>query len=83
MVVWLEADIDTIAQRLADDATTAARRPPLTVHGGRLEIERLLRERTPLYRQCARLMIDTVGRSPEEIAGLIQTQLASQGWAAT
>ncbi|HEX3657596.1 MAG TPA: shikimate kinase [Pirellulales bacterium] len=83
MVVWLEADIDTLAQRVSADAATAGRRPNLTAHGGRLEIERLLAEREPLYRQCAGLTIHTPGRSPDEIAAAIAEQLAGLGWSAS
>jgi shikimate kinase len=82
MVVWLEADIDTLAERLAADAATAGQRPNLTSHGGRLEIQRLLAEREPLYRQCARLTIPTPGRSPDELAASIVGQLVGLGWVA-
>lgn len=70
-VVWLQAAVDAIAGRLAADATTASRRPNLTNTGGRPEIERLLAERTPIYRACATLEVDTDGRTPSEIAGEI------------
>ncbi|HEY5315283.1 MAG TPA: shikimate kinase [Pirellulales bacterium] len=80
MVVWLEADIDTLAQRVSADTATAGRRPNLTAHGGRLEIERLLAEREPLYRQCARLTVHTAGRSPDELAAMIVEQLAGLEW---
>jgi shikimate kinase len=58
-VVWLTAD-----------GATGARRPNLTV-GGRVEVEELLRVRVPLYQECAGLTIDTVGRTPEEVAAAI------------
>jgi shikimate kinase len=69
--VWLKATADTIEKRLAADATTASRRPDLTTAGGRAEIESLLAERTPLYRQCANLEIDTEGKTPAEVAAEI------------
>jgi shikimate kinase len=72
-VVWLTADPATIWQRLQKDAGTAERRPALTV-GGLAEIEQLLREREPLYRACAHLVVDTVARSAEEVAAAIRTQ---------
>jgi shikimate kinase len=75
--VWLSADAHTIWLRLQADATTAERRPPLTV-GGRDEVEQLLRIRTPLYRVCADLTVDTVGRSPADITDEI---VRSLGWA--
>jgi shikimate kinase len=69
-VVWLTADPATIWQRLQADATTAERRPNLTV-GGLSEIEELLRVREPLYRACADLVVETTGRTPEQVAEAI------------
>jgi shikimate kinase len=71
-VVWLTADAATLWQRLQRDAGSAERRPDLSV-GGRAEAEELLRSRGPLYRACADLTVDTVGRSPAEVARLILT----------
>jgi shikimate kinase len=69
-VVWLTADAATVWRRLQDDATTAERRPVLTV-GGLAEVEELLRAREPLYRECAHVVVPTAGRSPEEVAAEI------------
>jgi shikimate kinase len=68
LVVWLRADVDTLWRRLQGDALN--RRPDLTV-GGRAEVEQLLALREPLYRACANVVVDTVGRSPEEVANEI------------
>lgn len=57
--VWLKASVDTIEQRLYGDATTRERRPNLTAAGGREEIERLLEQREPIYRDVADLIIQT------------------------
>jgi shikimate kinase len=73
-VVWLTADPETIGQRLEADAATAERRPNLSV-GGREEVRELLRFREPLYRACADVSVDTVGRSPEDVAGSILAAL--------
>jgi shikimate kinase len=67
-VVWLTARPETIADRMAGDATTASRRPNLTDSGGIEEIRRLIGEREPHYRQCASLQIDTECKSPVEVA---------------
>jgi shikimate kinase len=69
-VVWLQADAETIWRRLQADATTAERRPPLTV-GGLPEVVQLLRLREPLYRASADWTVDTTGHTPEEVAELI------------
>jgi shikimate kinase len=74
-VVWLTADAETLWQRIAADGATGARRPNLTV-GGRVEVEELLRVRVPLYQECAGLTVDTVGRTPEEIAAAILDDLS-------
>ena len=62
-VLWLTADAETILARVNADVTTAARRPNLTAQGGLDEIRQLLVEREPLYRECATIAVDTVGRS--------------------
>ncbi len=70
-VVWLTADVETLWRRLQGDCSTAERRPALTV-GGRDEVAEVLRLREPLYRGCADLIVETAGRSPEEIADEIR-----------
>lgn len=70
-VVWLTAPVDTILVRISGDETTASRRPNLTAQGGRDEVEQLLAQREPLYRQTASLIVDTEGRTIEQIASEI------------
>ncbi|MEM9186641.1 MAG: shikimate kinase [Planctomycetota bacterium] len=67
-VVALSAGPAKLAERLAGDGTTGARRPNLTAQGGLAEIEQLLAERAPIYRACADLEIDTSELAPEQIA---------------
>lgn len=74
-VVWLTASVDTILQRIANDLTTSTRRPNLTASGGRAEIEELLALRTPRYRQCATLVVDTEGKTSAEVAAEIAARL--------
>jgi shikimate kinase len=74
-VVWLKASVDTIVRRLSEDAATAARRPNLTKSGGRTEVEQLLAARTPFYRGCATLEVDTEHKAPAEIADEIVAAL--------
>jgi len=77
-VVWLKAMPETILRRLSDDWTTAARRPNLTT-GGLDEIRDMLARRTPLYRQCADLEIDTEEKTVAEVAAEILGQLRMTG----
>lgn len=65
-VVWLRADVSTLAGRIAGDPTTAARRPQLA-GGGTQEIVKLLEAREPLYRECATQIVDTDDLAVEEI----------------
>lgn len=48
-VVWLQAQVDTILARMGTDETTASRRPALTDHDPRAEVQQLLAIRHPLY----------------------------------
>jgi shikimate kinase len=75
-VLWLIASVDTIVARLAADESTASRRPNLTDAGGRAEIDAVLAQRTPIYRGCATLTVDTEGKTPAEVADEIVKQLA-------
>ena len=76
-VIWLKASPETLWRRIQADATTAARRPNLTVAGGQEEIHQLLAAREELYRQCADHTIDTDGKPLDQVATEIQTWLES------
>ncbi len=73
-IVWLQATPETLWRRIAADGATAARRPNLTAQGGITEITATLNERTPIYRQCAHLEVDTQGMTPDEVADAILAQ---------
>lgn len=79
LVAWLKAPAEVIAERLEADPTTAGRRPNLTNHGGRTEIDQLLRHREPIYRACATLEVDTEDKDPTEIADEIASAYSSLG----
>jgi shikimate kinase len=74
-VVWLTAPPEVLWQRIREDHGTAARRPSLTPQGGITEITATLAAREPIYRQCADAVVDTCGRTPEEVVGAILEQL--------
>jgi shikimate kinase len=74
-VAWLQASVDVILERVAADASTAARRPNLTVKGGRAEVEALLAEREPIYRRIAATVVDTDDKTPAEVAEAILAEL--------
>ncbi|TWT75183.1 shikimate kinase [Allorhodopirellula solitaria] len=66
--VWLDADPKVIAERLAGDDSTGARRPSLTGMSPTDEIVAVMSQREPLYRQAADYSIDTTHRSISEIS---------------
>lgn len=74
-VVWLTASVDTMLQRIESDVATASRRPNLTAGGGRDEVAAMLALRTPLYGECATLVVDTEGKSWVELADEIVARL--------
>jgi shikimate kinase len=43
----------------------------LTTGGGLAEIEQLLESRLPWYRECATLVVDTEGKSADDVAAEI------------
>lgn len=74
-VVWLQADVETLARRIAEDPHTAERRPQLTTLGGLAEIQAVLGAREPLYRETAHLTIETTQLSVEEVVDAIASAL--------
>ncbi|HEX4591550.1 MAG TPA: shikimate kinase [Gemmataceae bacterium] len=67
LCIWLTGDPATLSRRLEGDPVSASRRPALTDLPGPAEIERLVREREPLYREVAHLIVGTDGRPPDVI----------------
>lgn len=78
MVIWLQADAETIRQRLRQDVVTDAQRPSLTGAQSDAEVETLLQQREPLYREGSDMNIDTTILTPEEIVTAIVRQISSQ-----
>lgn len=72
-VVWLTADAVALAER----ATGAEHRPWL-LEDAEAWLRQTAKEREPLYREVARLIVDTEDQSPHETADAIIEQLAEQ-----
>jgi shikimate kinase len=68
-VVWLDADGDTLADRLAGDTG----RPLLA---GGTDLTALYREREALYREAAHVRVDTTGKAPLAVADEIIQAIA-------
>ncbi len=74
-VVWLRASAERLHSRITSDDSSEQRRPDLTRAGGLQEVELLLAERTPLYRECATLTVDTDGLTVAEVVDVILKQI--------
>ena len=72
--VWLQAEEETLRQRMRGDGASPEQRPPLMIPGKEDEKE-LLAKRGPVYRALADLIIDTTGKSVDEVAREILTAL--------
>ena len=77
-VVWLNGSAETLWNRIHGDTQTADRRPNLTDQGGIAEVETLLTQREPLYRECASVIIETDSQSLNELAESILAALREQ-----
>jgi len=78
IVIWLQATPDELHKRITTDPVTNERRPNLTSGGGLDEIRKVLGERTPLYHECADYIVDTKGKSPEQIAAEIVSLVSDE-----
>ena len=76
--VLLTADIDVLAQRIQADQTSARTRPPLVEGTVREELQTMLTERMPTYKELARLTVDTSDRSIDEVVTRIVRQMGLQ-----
>jgi shikimate kinase len=75
--IWLQAEKETIQERLKGDRASAEQRPPLSISGNEDE-EEILRRRIPLYEAMADLIVDTTGLSIEAVAEEIMAALGTR-----
>ena len=71
VVVWLTAEPDTIQERLSRDQEEVSQRPSLTGGGTLDEVGAVLRSREPLYAAAAHIVIDTAGKSLDQVVAKI------------
>lgn len=67
LVFYLAADEATLAGRIAKDTRTDDQRPSLTGETVTAEIRAVLEEREPVYRKVADYVINTEGRTVDDI----------------
>lgn len=70
-VVYLQADIETLVERTRRDRN----RPLLQTENPRGKMEELLRQREPIYREVADVIVDTGQRAPSSVARDIAIRL--------
>jgi shikimate kinase len=70
-LVLLEASIDEIIRRTKNDSS----RPLLKGKNPRSKADKLLEKRTGVYHKVADIIVDTIGRKPEEITNEILLRL--------
>lgn len=67
LFVWLMADAETIAERMRRDDSTLHQRPSLTGKDVLAEIREILQARQQIYHKLADLVVDTSGKTIDEI----------------
>lgn len=75
LVVWLQADVHTINERLRMDPVSHDQRPPLKDDIEHEEVHSILAERESSYREGSDMAIDTTDKLPEEIAAFIKDHI--------
>ena len=76
-VIWLQAELATLLQRLQEDAKTAGQRPPLGTGNMETEIPDLLQEREKLYLKCSDTQCATDRFTPQILAAILYAQLTT------
>lgn len=70
-IVWLTATADTLVDRISHDSGTTEARPSLTGKEVLQEVEEILAEREPLYRETAHMIVDTNRYGRADIVSMI------------
>ncbi len=72
-VIYLKASVDQLYERTRLDK----KRPLLQVEDPKAVIEKLVKEREPLYESIADLVIETEKKNPQAVAAYIESRLLS------
>lgn len=84
VVVWLDADLATIGQRLQGDPQSDRQRPSITGRAIIEEVEELLTRRRPLYAAGSDLRLMVTGKTPDQLVdAIVQAVLGNQSSGAT
>ena len=66
-LIWLDANVETIIQRIYTDSQNRKKRPPLSNDDLYKETADLLEKRLPVYRGLADFSVNTAGKGVDEI----------------
>lgn len=66
-VIWLQATVETIFERMFSDLSTEKRRPALTDLSPKVEIENVLQQRSHIYKETAHYSVQTDQRPLSEL----------------
>jgi shikimate kinase len=79
IVIWINAPLQDIIERLVEDKKAEATRPQFTAGSLVQETIDILRKRIPLYEKAADMMIETAGQSAPQTAEKIYQYLLESG----
>jgi shikimate kinase len=79
LVIWINAPLQDIVDRLNEDGQTAATRPQFTAGSLVQETIAVLEQRIPLYEKAADFSLDTAGKSAPQVAEDIYRYLLESG----
>jgi shikimate kinase len=68
VIIWLNAPLQDIIERLKEDAEKEATRPQFTPGNIVQETIDIMRRRLPLYESAADYVVDTLDKNPEQVA---------------
>lgn len=74
-LVWLYAGADIIKKRLKEDALTGENRPSLTGDDPFHEINKVMKQREPIYESASDIKVDTSSMTVPEVAELILKEI--------
>ena len=76
-IVWLQASVDSVCERLTEDLQTQSQRPQLTTHALHDEVSELMERRRDIYAAVADFSVDTESLDAEEVAAEIIATLSA------
>jgi shikimate kinase len=75
LILWLRAEPETIRERILRDGRSPQMRPSLTRQGTLQEIDGVLSERVAIYESATSFVVDTDGKTAEQVCEEILEEL--------